>query len=76
MKSSDESSPDAIRKFLCLTLPRIDFVPYPAEFQRTVIFAAGLASNTKAAEASRAFIQVLSGSAALPVIKAKCMEPG
>jgi molybdate transport system substrate-binding protein len=57
-------------------VPGIDFVPYPAEFQRTVIFAAGLASSTKAAEASRAFIQVLSGPAALSVIKSKCMEPG
>lgn len=57
-------------------VPGIDFVPYPAEFQRTVIFAAGLASSTKEAEASRAFIKFLSGPAALPVIKAKCMEGG
>lgn len=57
-------------------VPGIDFVPFPVEFQRTVIFAAGIGANAKETEASRAFIQFISGPAAAPVLKAKCMEPG
>jgi molybdate transport system substrate-binding protein len=57
-------------------VPGIDFVQFPVEFQRRVIFTAGLGASAKEIEASRTFIQFISGPAAAPVIKAKCMEPG
>jgi molybdate transport system substrate-binding protein len=57
-------------------VPGIEFVQFPVEFQRTVVFAAGLGANGKDIEASRSFIHFISGPAAVSVIKAKCMEPG
>jgi molybdate transport system substrate-binding protein len=57
-------------------VPGIEFVPYPAEFQRSVIFAAALGSAATQAEAGTALIQFLSGPAAAPVLRAKCMERG
>ena len=57
-------------------VPRIEFVQFPVEFQRRIIFAAGLGVNVKEIEAPRTFIQFISGPAAESVIKAKCMEPG
>jgi molybdate transport system substrate-binding protein len=56
-------------------VPGIDFVPYPAEFQRTVGFAAGIGVTAENAPA-RQFIQFLRGPEALSVIKAKCLQPG
>jgi molybdate transport system substrate-binding protein len=57
-------------------VPGIDFVPYPAEFQATVTFAAGLGARAKEAAAARTFIEFLSGPAAAAVIRASGMEPG
>jgi molybdate transport system substrate-binding protein len=64
-------------------VPGIDFVPYPAEFQRTVGFAAGIGADPKNAAGLRTenapamhFIQFLRGPEALAVIKAKCLQPG
>ena len=56
-------------------VPGIDFVPYPAEFQRTVGFAAGIGVTAENAPAKQ-FIQFLRGPEALSVIKAKCLQPG
>jgi molybdate transport system substrate-binding protein len=56
-------------------VPGIDFVAYPAEFQRTVGFAAGIGGTAEDAPA-RQFIQFLRGPEALSVIKAKCLQPG
>jgi molybdate transport system substrate-binding protein len=56
-------------------IPGIDFVPYPAEFQRTVGFTAGIGLTAENAPA-RQFIQFLRGAEALSVIKAKCLQPG
>ena len=61
----------------------IDFVPYPAEFQRTVSFAAGIGADPKDAAGLRTenapashYIQFLRGPEAASVIKAKCLQPG
>jgi molybdate transport system substrate-binding protein len=61
----------------------IDFVPYPAEFQRTVSFAAGIGADPKDAAGlptenapGRHFIRFLRGPEAVAVIKAKCLQPG
>jgi len=54
----------------------VEFVQFPAEFQRTVIFAAGVGVNAKEPGGSSALVNFLTGPAAIPVIKAKCMEPG
>jgi len=61
-------------------VPGVDFVPYPAEFQRTVSFVAGIGADpagprTENAPASH-FIQFLRGPEAVTVLKAKCLQPG
>jgi molybdate transport system substrate-binding protein len=50
--------------------------PLPPEIQNMTVFAAGVAANAKQTDAGRALIKFLSAPAALPVIKAKGMEPG
>jgi molybdate transport system substrate-binding protein len=60
-----------------LAVPGIEFVPLPTEFQtKDFIFSAGIATNAKEAEASRALIKFLSAPAAIPMIKAKHLDPG
>jgi molybdate transport system substrate-binding protein len=57
--------------------PRLEVVgPFPAEIQREVVYAAGVAANGKEPEASRAFITYLRSPEATTVIKAKGMNPG
>jgi molybdate transport system substrate-binding protein len=56
-------------------VPGIEFMPLPAEFERTFVFAAGLGANTKEAVASKAMLQLLSGQEAIAVIRAKGMDP-
>jgi molybdate transport system substrate-binding protein len=50
--------------------------PLPAELQSYVVFAAGIGATTKETEAAKAFINFLKAPAAVPVLKAKGMEPG
>jgi len=50
--------------------------PLPAELQSYVVFTAGISPNAKDPEAARAFIRFFTAPAALPVLKAKGMEPG
>jgi molybdate transport system substrate-binding protein len=60
-----------------LAVSGIEIVPLPPEFQtKDFIFAAGIANDSKEPEAARSLIQFLSAPAALPVIKAKHLEPG
>lgn len=50
--------------------------PLPPELQSYIRFAAGVGINAKEAEAVKALIKFLIAPAAVPVIKAKGMEPG
>jgi molybdate transport system substrate-binding protein len=57
--------------------PRLDIVgPFPAEVQREVVYAAGIATNSKQTEAAKAFAAYLLSPPAIAVIKAKGMNPG
>jgi molybdate transport system substrate-binding protein len=50
--------------------------PLPAELQSYVVFAAGIGGTVKETAAAKAFIDFLKSPAAIPVLKAKGMEPG
>jgi molybdate transport system substrate-binding protein len=57
--------------------PRLDIVgPFPAEVQREVVYAAGIAATSKEPEAAKAFVAYLMSPPAIAVIKAKGMNPG
>jgi molybdate transport system substrate-binding protein len=57
--------------------PRLDIVgPFPAEVQREVVYAAGVAANVKEREAANAFVAYLMSPPAIAVIRAKGMNPG
>jgi molybdate transport system substrate-binding protein len=57
--------------------PRLDVVgPFPAEVQREVVYAAGVAVGSKEPEAAKAFVAYLMSPPAIAVIKAKGMNPG
>jgi molybdate transport system substrate-binding protein len=55
-------------------VPGIEFIPLPAEFQRTFVFSAALGANTRQVDASRAVLQFLSGPEAIAIIQAKGMD--
>ena len=65
-------------------VPGIDFVPYPAEFQRTVSFTAGVGADARHIAGDRGtdnaparyFVQFLRGPEAAAAIKEKCLQPG
>ena len=57
--------------------PRLDIVgPFPAEVQREVVYAVGIATDSKEPGAAREFVAYLMSPPALAVIKAKGMNPG
>ena len=65
-------------------VPGVEFVPYPAEFQRTVVFTAGRGATANDAAGLReaadapasVLIQFLHGPEAIHAIKARCLQPG
>lgn len=50
--------------------------PLPTELQLYISFAAGVGTNAKETEAAKALIKFLTAPEAVPVIKAKGLEPG
>jgi molybdate transport system substrate-binding protein len=57
--------------------PRLDIVgPFPAQVQREVVYAAGVATNSREPEAAKTFLAYLMSPPAIAVIKAKGMKPG
>jgi molybdate transport system substrate-binding protein len=57
--------------------PRLDVVgPFPAEVQREVVYAVGVAANSREPEAAKAFVAYLTSPPAIAVIKAAGMNPG
>jgi molybdate transport system substrate-binding protein len=50
--------------------------PFPAELQQELVFTAGVAADSKQADAAKAFIDFLTTPAAIAAIKAKGMNPG
>ena len=56
--------------------PRLDIVgPFPADVQREVVYAVGIAATSKEPEAAKAFVAYLMSPPAIAVIKAKGMNP-
>ena len=49
--------------------------PLPADIQNFTVYSAGIGASAKDAAAAKAFVEFLAGSHALPIIKAKGMEP-
>ncbi len=59
-----------------LPVPGVTLVgPLPAEIQNFTVYAAGVATAAKDGAVARGLVQFLSGPHALPIIKAKGMEP-
>lgn len=49
--------------------------PLPAEIQNFTVYAAGVGAAAKDGKAARALVKFLAGPSALPIVKAKGMEP-
>ena len=52
------------------------FLPYPAVFQRTVVFIGGVTPDSKNVEAAKSYLAFVTGPSALTAIKAHCLTPG
>jgi len=59
-----------------LPIPGVDFIgELPPEAQKTVLFSAGITSNTKNQEASKDLIQFLASTKAAPTIQKAGLKP-
>jgi molybdate transport system substrate-binding protein len=56
-------------------VPGVDFIPLPAQFQRTFVFSTGLDPKAKDSAPAKALLQFLSGPEGMAVIRAKGMDP-
>jgi molybdate transport system substrate-binding protein len=52
------------------------FLPYPAQFQRVIVFIGGLGAATKETEAAKSYLSFITGPEALTSIRAHCLTPG
>jgi molybdate transport system substrate-binding protein len=52
------------------------FLDYPKEFQRTIVFMAGIGTSAGDAGAAQAYIAFIKGPEAAAAIKAHCLSPG
>lgn len=52
------------------------FLPYPAQFQRTIVFIGGIGAATKETEAAKSYLSFIKGPDALTSIRAHCLTPG
>src|SRR5713226_6679923 len=60
-----------------LPIAGIDYLgPLPPDIQHVTVFAAGIHTSAKEAEAAKALVKFLTAPAAVPVIKKKGLEPG
>jgi molybdate transport system substrate-binding protein len=57
------------------SVPGVDVLPMPAEIQHITVFSAGLTTAAKESEPVQALIKFLTSPTAVPVIKAKGLEP-
>jgi molybdate transport system substrate-binding protein len=59
-----------------LAVPGVDLVgPLPPEIQKVTVFAAGICSASREAEAARALVRFLTTTSAVAAMKAKGLEP-
>jgi molybdate transport system substrate-binding protein len=56
-------------------VPGVEFIPLPAEFERTFVFSAGLGSNAHEVTGAKAILQALTGTEALAVARSNGMDP-
>src|SRR2546425_3588379 len=56
-------------------VPGMQFIPLPAEFERTFVFSAALGSRAKESGPVKAVLHFLSGPEAMTVVRAKGMDP-
>ena len=52
------------------------FLPYPPQFQRTIVFIGGIGAATKETEAAKSYLSFITGPEALTSIRAHCLTPG
>ena len=52
------------------------FLPYPAVFQRTIVFMGGVTTASKDVEAAKSYLAFITGPNAMTAIKAHCLTPG
>src|SRR5882757_7864062 len=52
------------------------FLPFPAVFQRTIVFLGSVATDSKNVDAAKSYLAFVTGPNAMTAIKAHCLTPG